>query len=135
LDPKQFSDREIFSWGADKSGKAFGARTLFTSEFQPIKNVTQGAGRANSGPPQPFAKAVALISKTEGVDAAKPVVYQLRDIWNKQLIENKSITPQEAYKQMVDVVQRKLSPEQKDLFLPAAEAWAQSRDVKDYGFM
>jgi hypothetical protein len=135
LDPKQFSDQEVFSWGADKSGKAFGARTLFTSEFQPIKNVTQGAGRANSGPPQPFAKGVALIAKADGVAAAKPVVYQLREIWNKQLIENKSITPQEAYKQMVNVVQSKLSPEQQALFLPAAEAWAKSRDVKSYGFL
>jgi hypothetical protein len=135
LDPKQFSDKEIFAWGADKSGKAFGARTLFTAEFQPIKNIRDGAGRANSGPPQPFAKAIALIAKTEGVDAAKPVVYQLRDIWNKQLIENKSITPQQAYKQMVDVVQGKLTPEQKDMFLPAVQSWAQSRDIKDYGLI
>lgn len=135
LDPKQFSDKEVFAWGADKSGKAFGARTLFTSEFQPIKNITQGAGRANSGPPQPFAKAVALIAKTQGVEAAKPVVYQRRDIWNKQLIENKSISPKEAYTKMVDVIQGKLSPEQQQMFLPAVQSWAQSRDVRDYGLL
>jgi hypothetical protein len=78
---------------------------------------------------------VALIAKTEGVAAAKPVVYQLRDIWNKQLIENKSISPKEAYTKMVDVVQGKLSPEQQQMFLPAAQSWAQSRDIKDYGLL
>lgn len=135
LDPKQFTDKEVFSWGGEKSGKAFGKKTLFTSEFQPIVNVNRGAGRASSGPPQPFAKGIALIAKNQGAEVAEPVVYKLRDIWNKQLIENKSITPQEAFRQMVDAVQSKLSPEQNSLFGPAAEAWAQSRDVKSYGFL
>jgi len=136
LDPSQFSDKEIFSWGAGKSGKAFGARTLFTAEFQPIQNIRQGAGRANSGPPMPFAKAAALIAKNKGMDDAKSVVYELRDIWNKQLVGNKNLSPQEAYQKMVDVVQRKLTPEQNsEIFQPAVEAWARSRDIKDYGFL
>lgn len=136
LDPSQYSDKEVFGWGAAKSGKAFGARTLFTGEFQPIQNIKQGASRPNSGPPMPFAKATAIIAKTKGAEEAKAVVYELRNIWNKQLITDKSITPQEALQKMTQAVQTRLTPEQNtQLFQPAVQAWAKSRDVQSYGFL
>ena len=134
MNPKDYTDREIVGWGASKMGKAFGARTLFTGMFQPIQNISKGPSGATSGPPLPFAKGIALIAKTRGLDEAQQVTYKLRDIWNTQLMKNKSITPSEAFKQMSREVENKLTPEQVNLFRPAANSWAQSRDVKSYGF-
>lgn len=126
LDPKEFSDAEVFSWGASKNGKAFGARTLFTSEFQPIANVSKGAGRANSGPPVPFTKGLALIAKTQGVPEASSAVKELRQIWNKDLVENRTISKQEAFTKMNEVIQKRLTPDQTNLYQPEATAWANS---------
>jgi hypothetical protein len=126
LDPKQFSDAEVFGWGAAKNGKAFGARTLFTSEFQPIANIDKGAGRANSGPPVPFSKGLALIAKTQGVPEASSAVSELRKIWNKDLIENRTISKQEAFTKMNEVIQKRLTADQTNLYQPEATAWANS---------
>jgi len=135
MKPSSYSDKEVFGWGASKAGKAFGAKTLFTGEFQPIQNISQGSSRASSGPPLPFAKAAALVAKTRGVDEAKTMIYEIRNIWNKQLITDKSISPQEAYGKMVAVVEKKLTPEQNGMFKSSAESWASSRDIKQYGFL
>ena len=134
LDPKQFSDQEVFAWGAAKAGRAFGLKSLFTGEFQPIGNVSKGAGRPNSGPPLPFAKGIALVAKTRGADEARKLTYQLRDVWNKRLMTNQSITPKQAFAEMKQLVSRNLTPEQQQMFNNTADNWAQSRDVRGYGF-
>lgn len=126
LDPKGFSDAEVFKWGAEKSGKAFGAGTLFTSEFHPIKSIDGAVVRRSSGPPQPFAKGLALIAKTQGVPEASSAVKELRQIWNNNLVENRTISKQEAFTKMNEVIQKRLTPDQTNLYQPEATAWANS---------
>jgi hypothetical protein len=126
------SDGEIFNSGAKKLAGVFRGQnegrtpSLFTKEWLGIKTPASGR-QGNSGPPGPFAQGLGLIAKYEGLSRASAVGNKMKNIWNNEWKKNGSITGPQAYKQMLSEMKGVLTTEQyNNLFLPAAQAWANS---------
>lgn len=131
IDPKKISDGEMFSKGGKALAEIFRAEnggstpSIFTKEWLGINSGSSRLG--NSGPPAPFAKALGLIAKTEGLGAARTASIALRKTWNDEWKGNEKITKQQAYKDMVSQMRGKLTNEQfENLFMPAAQSWAKT---------
>ncbi len=129
VDPKKISDGEMFNKGGKALAEIFRAEnggstpSIFTKEWLGINSTSTRMG--NSGPPAPFAKALGLIAKTEGLAAARTASIALRKTWNEDWKQSGSLTKQQAYKDMVGQMKGKLTSEQfENLFMPTAQSWA-----------
>jgi hypothetical protein len=129
VDPKKVSDGEMFNKGGKALAEIFRAEnggstpSIFTKEWLGINSSSARTG--NSGPPAPFAKALGLIAKTEGLSAARTASIALRRTWNEDWKGKGSLTKQQAYKDMVSQMKGKLTNEQfENLFMPMAQSWA-----------
>ena len=129
IDPKKVSDGELFNKGGKALAEIFRAEnggstpSIFTKEWLGINSTSTRMG--NSGPPAPFAKALGLIAKTEGLAAARTASIALRKTWNEDWKRDGGLTKQQAYKDMVSQMKGKLTSEQfENLFMPAAQSWA-----------
>jgi hypothetical protein len=129
VEPKKISDGEMFNKGGKSLAEIFRAEnggktpSIFTKEWLGVNSTSTRTG--NAGPPAPFYKGLGLIAKTEGLAAARAVSLALRKTWNEDWKGNGSITKQQAYRDMVSQMRRKLTSEQfENLFMPAAQAWA-----------
>lgn len=131
IDPKQISDRDLFGRGGKALAEVFrgenGGSTpsIFTKEWLGVGSTSSRKG--NAGPPAPFAKALGLIAKTEGLAAARSASLALRKTWNEDWKTRGQVSKQDAFKDMVSQMERKLTKVQfNTLFLPAANSWAQA---------
>ena len=131
VEPKNLSDREMFAKGGKSLAEIFRAEnggktpSIFTKGWLGVDSTSTRTG--NAGPPAPFAKALGMIAKTEGLAAARTASLALRKTWNDDWKGDGSITKQQAYQDMVGQMRGKLTSEQfENLFLPSAQSWAKT---------
>lgn len=131
VDPRNLSDREVFSKGGASLAEIFraenGGKTpgTFTKEWLGIAST--GSRTGNSGPPAPFAKGLGLIAKDKGLGEARVIGNRMKNIWNKDWKQTGAVSKQEAYQQMMSEMKSALTGDQfNNLFEPAARSWAKT---------
>lgn len=134
--PSDVSDEKLAGMGAGPQGKMFNARTLFTSGWQPAKAInTEGVFRNGGGPPAPFRAALAFMLKDGKEGAAKEVGKAIQDIWNKNMLGDRSMSPKQAIAAMRKIATKDLSDAQKQLFEDSLQKWGNDVGNRQYEFL